>query len=287
MSSSQGWISLSRKVRDCWIWQDKPFSKGQAWVDMLLSANHEDRRFLLGNELVEVKRGSFITSEHKLMDKWGWSKTKVRAFLLLLENDSMIVKISDKKKTTINIVNYSDYQDSRTTKEPQKDHEETTKEPQKDPNNNENNDNNVNKNNKDNSLEYEKRYSDDSFEIKCVRYLIKSIKDEMPNAKLPSSDEQIDKWCDNIEKMVRLDKRTQDDIYNTLVFARTDSFWKVNIRSTSKFREKYETLFLQSKNKKNINNQSTGKINKFNAFPQREYSKEDYLSMEQRLLNRG
>ena len=287
MSSSQGWISLSRKVRDCWIWQDKPFSKGQAWVDMLLSANHEDKKFLLGNELVEVKRGSFITSEHKLMDKWGWSKTKVRAFLLLLENDSMIVKISDKKKTTINIVNYSDYQDSRTTKEPQKDHEETTKEPQKDPNNNENNDNNVNKNNKDNSHEYEKRYSDDSFEIKCVNYLIKSVKDEMASAKVPSSDQQIDKWCDNIEKMVRLDKRSQDDIYNTLVFARTDSFWKVNIRSTSKFREKYETLYLQSKNKKNIPNQSTGKVNKFNAFPQREYSKEDYLSMEQRLLNRG
>lgn len=284
MSSSQGWISLSRKVRDCWIWQDKPFSKGQAWVDMLLSANHEDKKFLLGNELVEVKRGSFITSEHKLMDKWGWSKTKVRAFLLLLENDSMIVKISDKKKTTINIVNYSDYQDSQTTKEPQKNHEETTKEPQKDPNNNENNDNNVNK---DNSHEYEKRYSDESFERKCVSYLIKSIKDEMPNAKVPSSDDQIDKWCDNIEKMVRLDKRTQDDIFNTLVYARTDSFWKVNIRSTSKFREKYETLYLQSKNKKNITNQSTGKVNKFNNFPQRDYSKEDYLSMEQRLLNRS
>ena len=32
---------------------------------------------------------------------------------------------------------------------------------------------------------------------------------------------------------------------------------------------------------------STGKVNKFNAFPQRNYSKEDYLSMEQRLLNRS
>ena len=284
---SKGWISLSRKIQDCWIWQDKPFSKGQAWVDMLLNANHDDKKFLLGSELVEVKRGSFITSEHKLMDRWGWSKTKVRAFLSLLENDSMIEKITDRKKTTINIVNYSDYQDSQTTKEPQKDHKKTTKEPQKDPNNNDNNDNNINKRKEEpRSPLYQNRYSDGSFEIKCVRYLIDSIRSEMPNAKLPSTNKEIDKWCDNIEKMVRIDKRTNEDIYNTLVYARTGNFWKANIRSTSKFREKYETLYLQMKNKKEPVKQ-TAKTNKFNNFPQREYKKEEYLTMEQKLLNRG
>lgn len=137
-----GWISIHRKIQDHWLWQEKPFDKRSAWIDLLLMANHKDNKFLLGNELIEVKRGSFITSEYKLMDRWGWSKTKVRNFLKLLEDDEMIIKISDRKKTTLTIVNYNDYQISETTKEPLKDYGETTKELHKNPNNNDNNDNN-------------------------------------------------------------------------------------------------------------------------------------------------
>ena len=141
-----GWISLHRQIQEHWLWEEKPFTRGQAWIDMLLLANHADKRFMLGNEFVEVKAGSFITSELKLMERWGWSKTKVRSFLSLLETDEMIVKKTDRKKTTITIENYSDFQDSETIKEPQKDCKRTAKEPQKNTNNNDNNDNNDNKN---------------------------------------------------------------------------------------------------------------------------------------------
>ena len=136
----KGWIALYRQIQDHYFWEDKPFTRGQAWVDLLLSANHADNKFLLGNTFIEVERGSLITSEQKLMDRWGWSKTKVRSFLQVLEKDSMIVKKTDKKKTTINIVNYSVFQDLETTERPEKDHRKTTKKPQKDLNNNENND---------------------------------------------------------------------------------------------------------------------------------------------------
>lgn len=142
---SKGWISLHREIQNHWLWEDKPYSKGQAWVDLILMANHKPNKFLLGNELIEVDRGQVVTSELKLMDKWGWSKVKVRKFLELLQKDNMIVKSTDKKKTTLTIVNYSDWQDLETTEEPQKDHRETTERPQKDTNNNVNNDNNDNK----------------------------------------------------------------------------------------------------------------------------------------------
>jgi DNA replication protein DnaD len=62
----------------------------------------------LGNELVFVNRGSFITSEIKLMQRWGWGKEKTRNFLKMLQDDGMIIKISDRKKTTIIILNYND-----------------------------------------------------------------------------------------------------------------------------------------------------------------------------------
>lgn len=141
----KGWISIHRNLQQHYLWEDKPFSKGQAWVDLLLMVNHTDNKTMVGGELIEVKRGSRVTSELKLMERWGWSKSKVRAFLQLLQNDSMIVKKTDRKKTTLTICNYDIWQDNKTTEEPQKNHKKTDKRPIKDTNNNDNKDNNDNK----------------------------------------------------------------------------------------------------------------------------------------------
>lgn len=139
----EGWISLHRKIMNHWLYEEKRvFSRFEAWIDLILAANHKDTRFPLGNEIIEAKRGQVITSELKLMEKWGWSKTKLRNFLELCEKDGMIVKKSDRKKTTITIVNYGDYQNSETTERLFGDHTETTRRPREDTINNDNNDNN-------------------------------------------------------------------------------------------------------------------------------------------------
>ena len=143
--TQKGWIALHRTIQDSWLWEDRPFSKAHAWIDMLLLANHDDNKFLFGNELVEVKRGSFITSEKKLMERWGWGNTKVRNFLNLLKNDGMITQKTTSKRSAITIVNYSVYQDK------QSDNKAIPKCSQSadkvTPNTN-NNDNNVNNDNK-------------------------------------------------------------------------------------------------------------------------------------------
>ena len=133
--SDRGWISVYRKIKEHWLWKEKPFDKRSAWLDLILMANHKDNKFLLGNELVEVKRGSFITSEVKLAAQWGWSRTKVRGFLKLLEADNMLIKISDNKKTCLTIVNYDDYQISQTTERQQKNIRKTSEKHQKNTNN--------------------------------------------------------------------------------------------------------------------------------------------------------
>lgn len=127
--NGKGWICIHRKIRESLVWQDKPFSKGQAWIDLLLSASHDDSKFLLGNEAIETKKGKFVTSELKLMERWGWGKSKVRAFLNLLEIENMIIKNSDRRKTTITIVKYSDYQDIDSDNVPLTDQYQTTNEP--------------------------------------------------------------------------------------------------------------------------------------------------------------
>ena len=145
----QGWISLSRKIQEHWLWTEKPFDKKSAWIDLLLMANHQDSKFMLGGQLIDVKRGDIVTSEIKLMNRWGWSKTKLRNFLKMLEKEAIIIKKSDKKKTALSIVNYSVYQDSKTTEKPLKDHKKTTEKLLKDTINNVNNENNDNNDNKE------------------------------------------------------------------------------------------------------------------------------------------
>lgn len=146
---AQGWISLHRKIQEHWLYDEKrKFSKFEAWVDMLMMANHKSNKFLLGNELIELKEGQFVTSELKLMERWDWGKAKLRTFLVLLENDGMIVKKSDRKKTTITICNYRDYQTSDFKNRPQADHKQTDSRLRADTNNNVNNVNNVNNENK-------------------------------------------------------------------------------------------------------------------------------------------
>lgn len=118
MKSSRGWICLHRSLLVHELWDLKPFSKGQAWVDILLLANHERKEIILGNEVVSVEKGSFITSEMKLMERWGWSKTKVRAFLENLQKAEMINLQKDRKKTTVHVVNWRKYQNQQTMEKP-------------------------------------------------------------------------------------------------------------------------------------------------------------------------
>ena len=143
--AAQGWISVHRQLQEHWLWEDKPFSKGQAWIDILMLASHKDNKFLLGNELTEIKTGSFITSIEKLRRRWGWSNTKVVKFLNLLESDGMIQRKSDTKKTVITVEKYSDYQLSDATETMPKRYDDDAETIPKHTINNDNNDNNDNK----------------------------------------------------------------------------------------------------------------------------------------------
>lgn len=123
-----GWIKLHRSIQNNWIYKEKrTFSKFEAWIDLLLEANHKDNRLPLGNEIVECKRGQLIISIRKLCDRWNWSNTKVKNFLNLLQNDNMIDYFSDTKKTVISIENYDFYQGANDTETFQERHENDTK----------------------------------------------------------------------------------------------------------------------------------------------------------------
>lgn len=137
---SEGWISLHRKITEHWIWSDP--IKLKWWLDLLLSVNHIGKKINIGNELIECKRGQSVMSLQNWAKRWLTSKSTVKRFFSLLENDQMITIESLPKTTRITICEYDSYQDIRNDNETQAKRKRNNDETQVNPNNNDNNDNN-------------------------------------------------------------------------------------------------------------------------------------------------
>ncbi len=115
------------------------------------------------------------------------------------------------------------------------------------------------------------KYPVGDFEYQCVDMLIRSCIAGFQGAKVPKTDPEKRKWAVEFERMKRLDKRSESDIIEALTYATTDGFWKTNIRSARKFREKFETLIMQSRAKAVKNSQEIkAKPNGFHNFKQRD-----------------
>lgn len=108
--SSEGWVKVHRRIQDNPLWTCEKFTRGQAWVDLIILANHTDSFFYKRGVKIDVKRGECARSVVELADRWQWSRTKVNKFLNDLKKEQQI----DFKKTNITqlltILNYDEYQ---------------------------------------------------------------------------------------------------------------------------------------------------------------------------------
>ena len=107
----QGYIKLHRSILDNTIFKCKPFSKGQAWITLLLLTNHKEGYINVKNgELIKIERGECGYSVLALADLFGWSRGKVKRFLELLKSEKMIHQKTIANRTIISIINYDNYQ---------------------------------------------------------------------------------------------------------------------------------------------------------------------------------
>lgn len=111
-----GWIKLHREITEHWLWECEPFSKGQAWVDLILHANfsYSPKKIMIKGKLYILFRGQQARSELTLAKTWKWSRNKVRRFLKKLENETMMEQHSDNKTSIITILNFDKYQKRHT-----------------------------------------------------------------------------------------------------------------------------------------------------------------------------
>ncbi|CAA3850117.1 dnaD domain protein [Staphylococcus aureus] len=149
-----GWISIDRSIQNHWLFKEKrTFSKFEAWIYLLMEANHSKAKVPIGNQIVTVERGQRLTSILTLSDLFNWSRFKVKPFLDLLESDGMLEVKTTSKYTLITIVNYDFYQSEQgrnqhqndikpTSKQHQSNINPTSKQHQTNTNNNDNKDNN-------------------------------------------------------------------------------------------------------------------------------------------------
>lgn len=150
-----GWVPVFRSLQDHWVWSnDEPFSKGQAWVDLMLSVNHEEKKILINGRVVVIKPGQRWTSYRTLAKSWGWSKDRVKRYIKLLKSDGMLFTDETPNGTLLTLANWEVYNSVRDTKcDTDKDTDkDTLKDTDKDTgkdetimNNNDNNDKKVNK----------------------------------------------------------------------------------------------------------------------------------------------
>lgn len=136
------WVKLHTKIANSRLWEDKPFSKGQAWIDLIIRSQRGC-----------AEENTISISEREMSDSWGWSRSKVRKFLEELENTGYIERTTidiceknansenrekdhqkdqkkNQKKTTFRLVNTTDCRKIETKKEPE---EEPRKRPEKRP----------------------------------------------------------------------------------------------------------------------------------------------------------
>lgn len=122
MAKGKGYFILQRALLDSELWTGEPFTRGQAWADLIGRANYETRETWIGARVVQIPRGTLFTTYEELAGRWHWSKKKTMRFVKELEKAEMCTAKSTTKGTAIFLDNYAKYQLQGTAKD-------TTEEP--------------------------------------------------------------------------------------------------------------------------------------------------------------
>jgi len=139
MSNSQGWISLHRKLLENPVF--KNYKLLQTFLYCLLKATHEDYQLMIGDQVIDLKKGQLATGRNAIAAGTNLSAQNVRTALSNLEKLGILTIKSTTKFSIISISNWDSYQG--TNKQVTNGQQTANKQPTT--NNNTNNTNNINK----------------------------------------------------------------------------------------------------------------------------------------------
>lgn len=105
-----GFVPVYRSVQKNMLWtSSEPFDSRSAWIDLLLSVNHEEQILKIGQSARLVRPGQMWTSYVKLANRWKWSRERVYRYIKLLKSEKMVTVDATPKGTLLTLVNYEMY----------------------------------------------------------------------------------------------------------------------------------------------------------------------------------
>jgi uncharacterized protein YdaU (DUF1376 family) len=78
-------------------------------------------------------------------------------------------------------------------------------------------------------------------QFRLAEYLFARMRGNNPQAKEPN----FQVWAQQFDLMLRVDKRTENDIQAVIDYCQEDYFWKSNILSAKKLRERFDQLWMK------------------------------------------
>lgn len=244
---SEGWIKIHRKLLLHPVFQDSELL--HIFLYCLAKANHKPGRVLSPQSTtgeLTVERGQFIFGQRKAAMETGVNARTAHRKLVLLEKLAILTRSVSRRFTLVTVNNYAKYQDNPNQIDPLTDslvsHSCPTDVPPV----------STNKNNKNVKNDKKRRieFSSHSLEYELSKILLEEIRknDQSFLRSSPDAEEALlQRWALDIDRLMRLDHRPPEEIRSVISFAESNSFWRSNILSTRKLREKYTTLLIQSK----------------------------------------
>jgi len=265
----RGYFPLYRKFQDHPFWKEKRvFSKAEAWIDLLWEAQHNEfpEEVLIGLKILICNYGESLKSIRTWGKRWRWSEKKVWNYFQLLKKMRQIDTDNETVTTRLTILNYKQYDPRKMKKETEKEtvgkQSGNSRETRGNTDKNVKKDKNVKNDNKVITTTSEEK---NHIPLRLSKKLFSLILQNDPEAKAPN----FEKWSEDVEKLIRIDHRTPDQIYHVIQWTQQDDFWKSNILSASKLREQFPQLWLKA-NKQNKAN--GGNKNVPTSFAEKEYT---------------
>lgn len=213
--------------------EDRPFTKFEAWLYMMINASPIDQEIKFRNISVLVKRGDLVTSELNLSKDFNWGRGKVRRFLDECAEKKIIA--NSKRYSTCSILTLLEYETYAGAIVPRSTAHSTAKKGPK--------------------MLPKQNITD----MRLAQLLTEKILENNPKSMVAKmSKEAKAKWINDCRKMREIDKRTPDEIEAMIVWSQKHTFWQGNILSMNKLRERFDGLWIQAKGSKQSQHKYSG-----------------------------
>lgn len=147
----------------------------------------------------------------------------------------------------ITICNYNIYQDSKNYEGNSEENAKGTPKEQREERQGNNINNNDLKNDKNKKNSPKQVYDETSLFYQLAMYFVEQIRLNNPDFKQPN----MQKWSDDIRKMVELDNRAEEQIRYLMKWVQQDDFEMANVLSPAKLRQRFDQLIIKVKRENN------------------------------------